>query len=117
MMSPEEFLEKLAKNPVQIDFNELIAMIDANYDFTPTAFQNGSLHNAADENNGSCKLFYFAYLHGLSETDTLQCFGDYYRQDVLLQPDGSNHQNIRNFLQTGWQGINFAGTPLTPRKK
>ena len=67
------------------------------------------------ENSGSCKLFAFARLQGLSEAQTLACFGSYYRDDVLGDPGGSNHQNIRNFMQTGWKGVQFEGEALKPK--
>ncbi|MFT4047340.1 MAG: HopJ type III effector protein [Solimonas sp.] len=46
----------------------------------------------------------FAKLQGLSEAETLACFGRFYREDVLKNPDGTDHQNIRNFMRTGWRG-------------
>jgi hypothetical protein len=33
-------------------------VIEENYTFSPTAFENGILHNAAGENSGSCKLLF-----------------------------------------------------------
>jgi HopJ type III effector protein len=33
--------------------------------------------------------------------------------DVLENPEATNHQNIRNFMKTGWAGISFEGTALT----
>jgi hypothetical protein len=92
-----------------------MALIDELYDFTPTAFSNGATRNEADQNNGSCKLFSFAKLHGLSQQQTLTCFGDYYRKDVLGNPDGSDHANIRNFMKSGWEGISFEGEALKPK--
>jgi hypothetical protein len=53
--------------------------------FSPTAFENGILHNAAGENSGSCKLF-FRRNTNLSEAATLSCFGAYYQEDVLGDP-------------------------------
>ncbi|WP_188863865.1 HopJ type III effector protein, partial [Aliivibrio fischeri] len=38
---------------------------------------------------------------------TLACFGQYYRHDVLENPQGDDHQNIRNFMVTGWAGVQF----------
>ncbi len=55
----EQFFLQLSTEPESISFAQTIAMIDALYDFTPTAFSNGELHNAAGENNGSCKIFAF----------------------------------------------------------
>ena len=114
-MNINSFLEKLNKTPESIDFADTIAVIEENYVFEPTAFENGVLHNAAGENSGSCKLFAFAELHNLSEAATLSCFGAYYYDDVLKNPEGINHQNIRNFMKTGWDEIAFYGSPLVSK--
>jgi hypothetical protein len=116
-MESAEFLRRLEKAPEEIAFDDTIAVIDANYEFTPTAFRNGDLRNEAGQNSGSCKVFSFARLHNLSPGQTLHCFGDYYRKDVLGDPHGTDHQNIRNFMKTGWAGIAFAGNALTLKKK
>lgn len=111
-MTIAAFLEKLKQTPEAIVFSETIATIEENYDFTPTAFENGLQHNAAGENSGSCKLFSFAEIQNLSEEATLACFGAYYYEDVLQNPNGTDHQNIRNFMKTGWDGIAFYGSAL-----
>ena len=112
-MKIASFLEKLKQTPSAITFPETIAVIEENYDFTPTAFDNGTQHNAAGENSGSCKLFAFAKLQKLSQAETLACFGGYYFDEVVGNPEGTNHQNIRNFIKTGWNGIQFEGEALT----
>lgn len=114
-MTLQQFLEQLQNYPESVAFEDTMAVIDANYDFTPTAFRNGEQQNAAGENNGSCKILAFAQQHQLTEQQTLACFGRFYREDVLGQPDGDSHQNIRNFIKTGWQGVHFSQAPLTPR--
>lgn len=106
------FLEQLQKDPKSITFQESIQVIESNYHFEPTAFQNGNQFNKAGENNGSCKIFAFAKLQNFSKEDTLACFGAYYFDEVLNNPDGNDHQNIRNFMQTGWDGIQFEGEAL-----
>ncbi|MDX8399330.1 MAG: HopJ type III effector protein [Gallionellaceae bacterium] len=111
-MQLSTFLQQLNTAPESIAFNDTMALIDSMYEFTPVAFKNGSLLNEAGQNNGSCKLFSFASLHGLSQQQTLHCFGAYYRDDVLGHPDATDHQNIRNFITTGWTGIEFNGTAL-----
>ena len=111
-MNIDSFLEKLNQTPETIAFAETISVIEENYTFEPTAFENGMLHNAAGENSGSCKLFAFAEMQNLSEKQTLSCFGAYYYEDVLKNPEEMNHQNIRNFMKTGWEGIAFYGSPL-----
>jgi hypothetical protein len=108
----ETFFRQLSTEPDSISFQQTIALIDALYAFTPTAFQNGEQFNAAGENNGSCKILAFALLHQLSEPQTLQLFGDFYRLEVLPDIKGSNHANIRNFMRTGWDGVEFHGKPL-----
>ena len=112
-MTLHAFLEKLNQTPEAITFAETMATIESNYDFTPTSFQNGSQHNGAGENSGSCKVFAFAKIHELSQAATLACFGSYYFEEVLSDPQGTNHQNIRDFMQSGWNGIQFEGEALT----
>ena len=109
------FLEKLSAMPQAVEFTDTMAVIEANYQFTETQFVNGEQVNAAGQNSGSCKLFSFAQLHNLDEAKTLACFGAYYRDDVLKHPQGSDHQNIRQFMVNGWQGVKFSGQALTEK--
>ena len=111
-MTLETFLSKLKTTPKDIDFTDTIIVIESNYIFTPTAFKNGDLHNNAGENSGSCKLLAFAKLQGFSKEETLACFGSYYFEDVLKDPNGTGHQNIRNFMKTGFDGLVFSEQPL-----
>ena len=111
-MKITEFLKKLTTNPSQISFAETMEVIAGNYNYSPAAFKNGELHSAAGTNEGSCKIFSFAKLHSLDEEKTLQLFGDYYRVDVLGNPDGVDHGNIRNFMRFGWDGVKFDGVAL-----
>jgi HopJ type III effector protein len=112
MLPLPDFLHRLHQSPDTLQFSDTLALIEAHYDFTPVAFQNGALHNAAGQNSGSCKLLSFAQLHGLTAQETLHCFGAYYRDDVLPHPTGIDHQNIRNFMQHGWAGVVFEGVAL-----
>jgi hypothetical protein len=113
-MQIADFLAKLEQTPEAVSFQDTMAVIEANYNFTPTAFRNGELHNEAGQNSGSCKLLSFASLQQLSTAKTLHCFGDYYRKDVLEHPTANDHQNIRNFIRFGWEGVVFNGTALSP---
>jgi len=101
------FLEKLNTTENTIEFSDTMAVIDKNYEFTAKEFKNGDLINQAGENSGSCKIFSFAKLNQFTQKQTLACFGKYYREDVLQNPNNTDHQNIRNFMKTGWQGIEF----------
>ena len=111
-MSLSNLITALKENPDAITFNHVMECIEAHFSFNPTAFKNGETHNAAGTNNGSCKIFAFAKLQGLSPQETLACFGDYYRVDVLQNPEGEDHGNIRNFMKFGWEGIFFEGEAL-----
>jgi len=117
-MSLASFIEKV-KNNENVSFDETIAVITDNYDYQPTEFSNGLneqlLVNQAGTNEGSCKIFAFAQLNQLNQQQTLNLFGDYYRLDVLNNPDGTGHQNIRNFMKFGWDGIHFNGVALTTK--
>ncbi|OWW21661.1 HopJ type III effector protein [Noviherbaspirillum denitrificans] len=114
-MNLDDFLHTLNKAPESIAFDDTMAVIAAHYDFTPAAFTNGETRNEAGQNSGSCKLFAFAKLNQLSKEQTLACFGAYYRDDVLKNPQGSDHQNIRNFMKHGWEGVKFDNIPLTAK--
>ncbi len=111
-MTLKEFINKLKNTPNSIAFSETMAVIESNYEFTPTAFKNGELQNNAIENSGSCKLFAFAKLQGFTKDETLACFGKFYFDDVLKDPNGTGHQNIRNFMKTGFEGLVFEGEVL-----
>ena len=105
-------LEKLKNNA--LPFKEVIAFIDMHYNHQPTAFKNGSVHNEANQNQGSAKVFSFAQLNKLSKADTLYLFAEHY-QSVLQNPDGIDHQNIRQFMMHGWEGIVFGGEALSAK--
>ena len=115
-MQLDQFLNTLNTAPASIEFTDTMAVIEANYQHQPTAFNNGSASNTAEQNQGSCKLLAFAQLQGFDQQQTLACFGRSYRDDVLGNPDGSDHQNIRQFMQNGWAGVSFAGTTLTAKR-
>jgi hypothetical protein len=108
----EKFLEMLATQPNEVMFEQTMQVIDEYFEFTPVGFVNGETENQAGQNNGSCKIFAFAQTKGLDEPSTLACFGQYYRDDVLNNPKGSDHANIRNFIQHGWAGVRFEGNAL-----
>lgn len=118
-MSINIFIEKIHQNQ-PVSFAETITVISENYHYQPTEFSNGlgehTLTNAAGSNEGSCKIFFFAGLHQLNQQQTLSLFGDYYRKEVLEHPNGTDHQNIRNFMRFGWDGIRYQGTALTVKE-
>jgi len=114
-MQLADFIEKITQN-IPVSFAETISVITEHYHYQPTTFSNGlgdgTLVNVAGTNEGSCKIFAFAMIHQLDEQTTLHLFGDFYHVDVLQNPDATGHQNIRNFMKFGWQGIAFEAAAL-----
>ncbi|MBW0148836.1 HopJ type III effector protein [Marinobacter arenosus] len=96
------------------DFDDTLALIDRHFEYQPTGFHNGPLHNPAGENVGSCRVFALGRYCNLPETETLQLFAQHYQQ-VMGDPAGDSHGNIRQFISTGWSGIRFEDEPLRPR--
>lgn len=115
IMNLKAFKDKLNNQPEAIAFSETMSVIEENYHFTPTAFKNGNLENEAGQNSGSCKLFAFAKAQGLPKEVTLACFGQFYFDEVLKDPNGTGHQNIRNFMKTGFEGLSFENEPLVQK--
>jgi hypothetical protein len=105
-------IKKLKEN--SIAFKEVIEFIETYYQHQPTAFKNGDLYNEATQNQGSAKVFTFAQLNKLDKEDTLYLFAEHY-QAVLNNPNGTDHQNIRQFMIHGWPGIAFEGEALLAR--
>lgn len=95
-------------------FADVLAHIQTHYDYSPTAFRNGNAANSAGQNEGACRVFAYAQLVGLSENDTLLCFAEHYAS-VLASPSGSDHANIRAFMDSGWAGIAFDTPALRAR--
>lgn len=113
-MRVSELIDQLRSKPHTIEFDQVMQVISKNYHYTPTRFTNGEIINEAGSNEGSCKIFAFSQLNALSEMETLALFGHYYRDDVLGNPTGEDHANIRNFILDGWLGIKFDGEALSP---
>jgi hypothetical protein len=95
-------------------FADTLELVAGAFDYRPTGFHNGPLFNAAGENEGSCRVFSLGQYCNLNEADTLQLFAEHYRQ-VLDDPAGDSHANIRQFMATGWSGIRFEQPPLSQR--
>ncbi len=102
-------LEKLNNN--EANFADVIAFIEENYTYTPSAFTNGNQENAVNQNQGSAKVFAFAKMNNLTQDDTLKLFAEHY-EAVLQTPNGTDHNNIRQFIENGWNGVRFENEVL-----
>jgi len=118
-MSIQKLIHKIKTQPEAVSFNEVIDCIGSNYTYSPSQFSNGTtgdqVINTAGSNEGSCKIFAFAKLNQLDEQQTLNCFGNFYRKDVLDKPNGDDHANIRTFMRHGWNGIDFEQVALAEK--
>lgn len=104
-----DLLENLKQQ--QAKFTDVIAFIESYYEHIPAAFKNGEAYNEATQNQGSAKVFAFAQFNKLSEKDTLLLFAEHY-QAVLATPQATDHQNIRQFMANGWEGVVFESAAL-----
>lgn len=104
-MTVLELIKKVKEAEV-LKFSDVLDTMNASYDFSPTKFTNGNVSNEENTNNGSCKVFSFAKIHQLNTIESLFLFGEHY-QKVLKTPTENDHQNIRNFIKFGWEGIHF----------
>ncbi|MEA3300370.1 MAG: HopJ type III effector protein [Pseudomonadota bacterium] len=92
-------------------FAATLAFVDQWFDYSPSAFSNGPVSNAADQNQGSCKVFALARLLDLDRDEALRCFGEHYRE-VLATPDADNHRNLRQLQAAGLDAVAFDAFPL-----
>ena len=112
-MNLKNFLIQLKQSPESVDFDETISLIDSLYKHTEVNFRVGETLSQAGQNIGSSKILGFALLQQLDALSTLACFGNYYR-DVLANPEGEDHQNIRQFMKHEWEGVKFDQPSLSP---
>jgi hypothetical protein len=90
----------------ELKFEDVMDIIDKHYEIGLIEFKNGDIVNKQGENEGSAKLLSYAALSELDKDTTLKLWGQYYRE-VLADPKGDSHQNIRNFMKYGWDGTFF----------
>mmetsp|Transcript_34913 Transcript_34913/g.53538 ORF Transcript_34913/g.53538 Transcript_34913/m.53538 type:complete len:212 (-) Transcript_34913:93-728(-) len=103
----EIFNANLEMSPKEIvKFQDVIDMIEENYETQILEFTNGDILNKQGENENSANILSYAALCELDKETTLLLWGEYY-QEVLKDPEGDSHQNIRNFMKYGWDGVKF----------
>ena len=106
-MTLNALLQQIKTAPDTVEFDQVMSVIADHYEYTPVTFHNSTLVNEAGTNEGSCKIFAFGLLNQLAEKEVLNCFGRFYREDVLQNPEEKSHGNIRSFMAHGWEGIRF----------
>ena len=99
----EVFNANVEMDADDLKFEDVMALIDTHYESGLIEFKNGDIVNKQGENEGSAKLLSYAALSEMDKDTTLKLWGQYYRE-VVNDPDGDSHQNIRNFMKYGWDG-------------
>ena len=95
-----------------LTFQNVLDAINANYDFYPTAFGvTKEAPNPAGQNEGACRVLAFAKDQNLDKETALKLFAEHY-QNVLDDPAGDNHQNIRLLMRHGLGEAWFDETAL-----
>ncbi|MEV6284272.1 HopJ type III effector protein [Kribbella sp. NPDC051770] len=109
MTNLKDFLNSVESG--EHEFAGTLDFVAQHYDYRPQAFTNADLHNAAGQNEGSCKVLGLAKLEGLSDEQALLAFGEHYR-DVLADSGGEAHGNIRRLMVSGLAAVAFEELPL-----
>ena len=119
-MARDELIERLRLAPEHVSSEGVVAFIKDRFDDTPAGFAVGPVDDrivsAAGDNEGSCKISTFARLNGLTDAQTLACFGRYNRDAVPGHPDGTDHPNIGAFMRHGLDAAAFEKQPLVRRR-
>mmetsp|Transcript_5531 Transcript_5531/g.9143 ORF Transcript_5531/g.9143 Transcript_5531/m.9143 type:complete len:210 (-) Transcript_5531:1777-2406(-) len=111
----ELFNANLEMDASDLKFEDVMELIDTHFENQLLEFKNGDLVNQQGENEGSAKVLSYAALSSLDKETTLKLWGQYYRE-VVADPSGDSHQNIRNFMKTGWEGVPFENGIALTRK-
>jgi len=111
----EVFNANVEMDADSLKFEEVMELIDTHFESGLIEFKNGNIVNKPGENEGSAKLLSYAALSEFDKDNTLKLWGQYYRE-VLADPDGDSHQNIRNFMKSGWDGVPFENGIALTRK-
>jgi HopJ type III effector protein len=111
----EVFNANVEMDADSLTFETVMEIIDKYYESQLLEFKNGDIVNQQGENEGSAKLLSYAALSNLDKDTTLKLWGQYYRE-VLADPTGTSHANIRNFMKYGWAGVPFENGIALTRK-
>lgn len=108
-----DYADTVANSDVQMD--DVIAVCDREFEYTDSSFSVGAVENKVGTNVKSSKILSFAYLTKMDTETALKCYGEVYRE-VLVDPDGDSHGNIRALMKGGTECVKFPfGLSLTPK--
>jgi hypothetical protein len=102
----EVFNANVEMSADDLKFEDVMNLIEKYYEVGLIEFKNGEIVNKPGENEGSGKILSYAALSSLDKDTTLKLWGEYFKE-VLSDPDGDSHPNIRNFMKYGWEGTSL----------
>ena len=109
----KDYADTVANNDVKMD--DVIAVIDAEFEYTDVGFSVGAIENKPGTNVKSSKILSYAYLTKMDTETALKCYGEVYRE-VKADPNGDSHGNIRALMKGGTECVKFPfGLSLTPK--
>ena len=110
LVSPFQPLFRASQHNLTCDSlrsSQFIEMVEGCYETGLIEWSNGSQKNPPGTNEGSAHVLSLAALADLPKEKALLLWAEHYR-DVLATPDGDDHQNIRQFMEKGWDGVDFS---------
>lgn len=103
---------ELAREWKNTDFGNTIQAIDSILETEPVDFVNGEVPNTSGENLWSLKVLAFGKMMWFHTQEVLSMFWEYYRE-VIDNPDGNSHQNIRALQKTGIECVDISENPFS----
>jgi aspartokinase len=97
-------------------FSDVLKEINNDYFYSPNGFVVGENKNDSSQNQGAARVLSYAKLKNLSLQQTLELFCEHYIE-VLDTKNSNSHQNIRELIKCGLEGVKFDDDVLVLRSK
>lgn len=111
----EMFNNNVDMDSSNLMLEDVLEMINAHYETQLLEYSVGNIVNKQGENEATGLILSYAALSNMNKETTLKLWGQYYR-DVLKNPNGTDHANIREFMKNGWNSVPFEnGIALTKK--
>lgn len=111
----EMFNNNIDMDSSNLMLEDVLETINSHYETQLLEYRVGNIVNKQGENEATGLILSYAALSNMNQETTLKLWGQYYR-DVLKNPTGTDHANIREFMKTGWKGVPFEnGIALTKK--
>jgi len=99
----------------KIDFDTIQNKITSILNTVPTRFVNNGVENAERENEGSLRILSIALLFQLTDDNALRLFWEHW-ESVQENPEGNDHQNIRQLNEYWLWGVKIHWLPFSEKE-